>query len=121
MVRASGKDAHWAPPLGGVPGTTIEEETTGEDADVSLCRHYNPIVQLCVLVNGYKLKKCALLNSYSKLLCKLYYAVICICICTVIYGYLLKKCAHYYLHHHFNTLYCVYNVQFFYSHCTYLF
>ena len=27
VLRASGKDAHWAPPLVGVPGTTSWEET----------------------------------------------------------------------------------------------
>ena len=30
MVRASGKDAHWAPSLGGVSGTSSGEETSGK-------------------------------------------------------------------------------------------
>jgi hypothetical protein len=30
VVRASGKDAHWAPPLGGVSGTSSGEETSGK-------------------------------------------------------------------------------------------
>ena len=33
MVRASGQDAHWAPPLGGVPGTTGGVETSGNTQD----------------------------------------------------------------------------------------
>ena len=33
VVRASGKDAHWTPPLGGVPGTTSGEETSGKTQD----------------------------------------------------------------------------------------
>ena len=66
---------------------------------------------------------CTFKFLFKVLLCKFYCAVIgiFICICTVIYGYLLKIFAHYYLHHHFNTSYCVKNVQLFYSHCTFLF
>ena len=33
VVRASGKDAHWAPPLGGVSGTSSGEETSGKTQD----------------------------------------------------------------------------------------
>ena len=31
--RASAKDAHWAPPLGGVPVTTSREENSGNTQD----------------------------------------------------------------------------------------
>ena len=31
--RASGKDAHWAPSLGGVSGTSSGEETSGKTQD----------------------------------------------------------------------------------------
>ena len=32
-VRAFAKDAHWTPPLGGVPGTSSGEETSGKTQD----------------------------------------------------------------------------------------
>ena len=33
VVRVSGKDAHWAPSLGGVSGTSSGEETSGKTQD----------------------------------------------------------------------------------------
>ena len=33
MLQVSGRDAHWAPSLGGVPGTTSAEETSGKTQD----------------------------------------------------------------------------------------